>query len=176
MYLKLSRVKTNRQPVKEFGVFCRGNWVFLLIFVHFCVSYVFVLFFFSRSPTYLWKLLYLTHIWQHFISRPLYIIFFLLLYKTMNQGITKRCLRDVFCLGWPIAPSYISPNAWVVVGGGGGCGFSANEYISAHGAQINFGDLTPYLTHGCDHSLFSTIYILDFYLNPHKKGPFGATM
>ncbi len=29
--------------------------------------------------------------------------------------------------------------------GGGGCGVSANEYSSAHGAQINFGDLTPYL-------------------------------
>ncbi len=27
---------------------------------------------------------------------------------------------------------------------GGSCGASANEYT---GAQINFGDLTPYLTH-----------------------------
>jgi hypothetical protein len=26
-------------------------------------------------------------------------------------------------------------------------GFSANEYSCAHGAQINFGDLTPYLTY-----------------------------
>ncbi len=32
--------------------------------------------------------------------------------------------------------------------GGGGCGVSANEYSCAHGAQINFGDLTPYLTYG----------------------------
>ncbi len=39
-----------------------------------------------------------------------------------------------------IAPSYMSPNA-----GGGGCGVSANEYNSAHGAQINFGDLTHIL-------------------------------
>ena len=30
--------------------------------------------------------------------------------------------------------------------GGGGCGVSANEYSCAHGAQINFGDLTPYIT------------------------------
>jgi hypothetical protein len=30
--------------------------------------------------------------------------------------------------------------------GGGGCGVSAKEYSCAHGAQINFGDLTPYLT------------------------------
>ncbi len=40
-------------------------------------------------------------------------------------------------------PLYMSPNA-----GGGGCGVSANEYSFAHGAQINFGDLTPYLTYG----------------------------
>ncbi len=32
-------------------------------------------------------------------------------------------------------------------GGGGGCGVSANEYSCTHGAQINFGDLTPYLTY-----------------------------
>jgi hypothetical protein len=37
--------------------------------------------------------------------------------------------------------------------GGGGwgvaaCGVSANEYDCAHGAQIDFGDLTPYLTCG----------------------------
>jgi hypothetical protein len=28
------------------------------------------------------------------------------------------------------------------------CGVSANEYSCAHGAQINFGDLTPYLIYG----------------------------
>ncbi len=28
--------------------------------------------------------------------------------------------------------------------GGGGCRVSANEYSCEHGAQINFGDLTPY--------------------------------
>ncbi len=32
--------------------------------------------------------------------------------------------------------------------GGGGCGVSANEYSYANGTQINFGDLTPYLTYG----------------------------
>jgi hypothetical protein len=31
---------------------------------------------------------------------------------------------------------------------GRGCGVSANEYSCAHEAQINFGDLTPYLTYG----------------------------
>ncbi len=52
--------------------------------------------------------------------------------------------RDVVYLGWPIATSYMSPNA----GGGGGCGVSANEDSFTQGAQINFGDLTPYLTYG----------------------------
>jgi hypothetical protein len=33
-------------------------------------------------------------------------------------------------------------------GGGGGCGVSGNEYSYTHGAQIDFGDLTPYLTYG----------------------------
>ncbi len=33
-------------------------------------------------------------------------------------------------------------------GGGGGCaGVSANDYSCAHLANINFGDLTPYLTY-----------------------------
>ncbi len=43
----------------------------------------------------------------------------------------------VVYLGWPIAPSYVSPNAR------GGCGVSSNEHSCAHGAQINFGDLPP---------------------------------
>ncbi len=34
------------------------------------------------------------------------------------------------------------------MGGGWGCGVSANEYSCALGAQIKFGDLTPYLTYG----------------------------
>ena len=41
----------------------------------------------------------------------------------------------------------MSPNA----GGGGSCGgggVSATEYSCAHGAQRNFGDLTPYLAYG----------------------------
>ncbi len=51
--------------------------------------------------------------------------------------------RDVVYVGWPIAPSYMSPNA-----GEGGCGASSNEYSCAHGAQTNFEDLTSYLTYG----------------------------
>jgi hypothetical protein len=44
----------------------------------------------------------------------------------------------------------MSPNAggWGGGGSGGkGCWVSANEYSCAYGAQINFGDLTPYLTY-----------------------------
>ncbi len=40
----------------------------------------------------------------------------------------------------------MSPNAG---GGGWVARVSANEYSCAHGGQIYFGDLTPYLTHDC---------------------------
>ncbi len=46
-------------------------------------------------------------------------------------------LKDVVCLGWPIAP------------GEGGGWVSAKEYSCAQGAQINFRDLTSYLTFDC---------------------------
>jgi hypothetical protein len=39
--------------------------------------------------------------------------------------------------------------------GVGGCGVSVNEYSYAHGAQINFGDLTPYLTYDASLSSFN---------------------
>jgi hypothetical protein len=35
----------------------------------------------------------------------------------------------------------------VKAAGGGSCRISANEYSCTHGAQRNFGDLTPYLTY-----------------------------
>jgi hypothetical protein len=57
---------------------------------------------------------------------------------------TRGSQRDVVYLGgWPIASSYMSPNGGM--GGGRLRGLSANEYSCAHGAQENFGDLTPYL-------------------------------
>ncbi len=56
-----------------------------------------------------------------------------------HHGVTKRCL------GRPIAPSYMNPNAGEVEGD---YRVSANEYICAHGAQKNFGDVTAYLTYG----------------------------
>jgi hypothetical protein len=42
-------------------------------------------------------------------------------------------------------------------GGGRSCGVSANEYTCTHGAQINFGDLTPYLIYDYNGNLDETI-------------------
>jgi hypothetical protein len=51
--------------------------------------------------------------------------------------------------------------------GGGGCGFSANEYSCAHGAQINFfGDQTPYI--------FNLCYVVSYReKEAYKYGIFG---
>jgi hypothetical protein len=52
----------------------------------------------------------------------------------MHQGVTQRCH-----LSWLTNSALVyEPKRGV-----GGCGVSANEYSCAHGAQINFGDLTP---------------------------------
>ncbi len=48
------------------------------------------------------------------------------------------------------------PKCW----GMGGGGVSANEHNCAHGAQINFGDLTPYLTKCPKASILVLIYFL----------------
>ncbi len=51
--------------------------------------------------------------------------------------------KDVVYLGWPISPSYISPNA------GGGEIAGSQPIIQLYtGAQINFGELILYLTFG----------------------------
>jgi hypothetical protein len=63
--------------------------------------------------------------------------------KYLVQGVTKRCR-----LSWLTnsAPAYTSPNAggWRVAGSQP---MSKAVRIMWHGAQINFGDLTPYLTY-----------------------------
>ncbi len=52
--------------------------------------------------------------------------------------------RDVVYLGRPTEPSYMSPN----VGWGGGELRGQSQWVQLYtGAQINFGDLTPYLTY-----------------------------
>jgi hypothetical protein len=56
-----------------------------------------------------------------------------------NQGLQ----RDIVYLSWPTAAQ--RPRIWAQMQGEGSCGVSAQLYT---GAQINFGDLTPYLTYG----------------------------
>ncbi len=60
------------------------------------------------------------------------------IFYTVQQGVTKKCR-----LSWLTNSALVyEPKC----GGGGAFGVSANEH-SAHGAQINFGDLTPCLTY-----------------------------
>ena len=71
----------------------------------------------------------------------------------LNQGVTKRCR-----LSWV---SYMSPTAGGP--GGGVCGVSAKDYKCANRAQLNFGDLTPYLTYGFNanlHCIFLSAAVL----------------
>ncbi len=77
----------------------------------------------------------------------------------MFQSSSTVCLfhprglqRDVVYLGWPIAPSYMSPNA-----GRGGELRGLSQWVRLYtGAKINFGDLTPYLK-GQYHEIFCFI-------------------
>ncbi len=70
------------------------------------------------------------------------------------QGVTKR--RRLFWLTNRTVLVCMSPNAraWRGEGVAGG---SANEYSCAHGAQINFGDLTPFLTYRSIPAISSTV-------------------
>jgi hypothetical protein len=51
-----------------------------------------------------------------------------------RQGVTKRC-----CLCWLTNRALVYEPK---------CGVPSSEYSCTHGAQINFGNLTPYLTYG----------------------------
>jgi hypothetical protein len=76
-----------------------------------------------------------------------------------EQGVTKRCR-----LSWLTNSALVyEPKR----GGRGGescesCGVSANEYSCAHGAQINFRDLTPYLTYGLE-EVAEKLYLCNFF-------------
>ncbi len=93
---------------------------------------------FSLVPTFNWAAILFLKINAILISR----------FEMAGTGLSRGLQKDVVYLGWPIAPSYMRPNA----GGGGSCGVSANEYSCTlyTGAQINFGDLSPYLTYGVE--------------------------
>ncbi len=63
-----------------------------------------------------------------------------------DQGVTKRCR-----LSWLTNSALVyEPKCGGRRGWGWACWVSANEYSCAHGAQINLGDLTPYLTYAND--------------------------
>jgi hypothetical protein len=58
--------------------------------------------------------------------------------RARAEWVTKKCR-----LSWLTNSALVyEPKS----GGRGSCGVLANEYSCAHGAQINFGDLTPFLT------------------------------
>jgi hypothetical protein len=52
--------------------------------------------------------------------------------------------RDVVYLGWPIAPSNMSPTQMRGTGGGGELRCRLSQRVQLYtGAQINYADLTP---------------------------------
>jgi hypothetical protein len=59
------------------------------------------------------------------------------------QGVTKRCR-----LSWLTSRALVYEPICGGMGEGRGCGVLSSEYSCAHGAQINFGDHTPYLAFG----------------------------
>ncbi len=59
------------------------------------------------------------------------------LQQFVYSSVTGGTQRDVFYLGWPIAPLFMSPNA------GGGWLWGLSQWVQLFTlAQINFGDLT----------------------------------
>jgi hypothetical protein len=69
--------------------------------------------------------------------------------KNLAQGVTKRCR-----LSWLTNSGLVNEPK---CGGRGRGGVSANEYSCAHGDQINFGDLTPYITMAWPLRIFITL-------------------
>jgi hypothetical protein len=72
----------------------------------------------------------------------LWLICSLIYMKGRRQGVTKRCRLS--CLTNSVL-------VYEPICGGKGVGIAgvaANKYSCAHGAQINFKDLTPFLSYG----------------------------
>jgi len=113
----------------------RGMGSYFPISVH--VRTAFLWFFASNNFTY--SLL-------HCMSPCLLIPSSLCLLSVVSFFLSARCLLSTFPLGLCL---HFSVPALSFAGRRGGvAGVSANEYSCTHGAQINFGDLTPYLTYG----------------------------
>ncbi len=70
-------------------------------------------------------------------------------WESLNRFAPTRGLqRDVVYLCWPIAPSYYESKCGGREGVAGSQPMSTAVHITWHGAQINSGDLPPYLTYG----------------------------
>ncbi len=108
----------------------------------------------KTTPTY-WKTsrYIILQMWKRSSSQKKFLMVFTIgklffLFNSTSSIVPQRMLgirwlqRDVVYLGWPIAPSYMRPNA-----GGGRGGVAVSQPMSTAGAQINFGDPTPYLTY-----------------------------
>jgi hypothetical protein len=59
-------------------------------------------------------------------------------WNVQHQGVTKKCR-----LSWLTNSALVYEPKW----GGAGLRGPTNRYSCAHGAQINFGDVIPYLTY-----------------------------
>jgi hypothetical protein len=70
------------------------------------------------------------------------------IYQSVKKILSRGLQRDVVYLGWPKAASHMSPYA-----GEGGELRGLSQWVQLYiGAQINFGDLTPYLK-GLSHEI-----------------------
>ncbi len=76
-----------------------------------------------------------------------------------NRLETSGLQGDVVCLSWPIAPLVYEPKCGGWVGVAGSQPMNTAVHITWHGAQINFGDLTPYLTYAGTRSLFPSFHL-----------------
>jgi hypothetical protein len=88
-----------------------------------------------------------TFLWcQSLIKRKMFLIATLPYWEpdtSIHVWYAGRLQRDVVYLGWPLAPSYMRPKA-----GKGAELRGLSQWVQLYtGAQINFGDLTPYLTY-----------------------------
>jgi hypothetical protein len=68
--------------------------------------------------------------------------------RAREKGSGRGLQRDVVYLCWPIAPPRVRVQMRVKGGDSGSQPMSKAVHITWHGAQINFGDLPPYLNYG----------------------------
>ncbi len=95
---------------------------------------------FTLEPT------FASNVYRHFFPREAMVSNVIIAWSLCFLAGGHKERSDIVYLGWPRAPSYMSPNGRRGVLAGS-TAMSTVEHITWHGAQINFGDLTPYLTY-----------------------------